>query len=231
MLGKALTETYELPEDLLLSTYLLTRRAGVLSTRLTHDGSSIVEGRSYRELSNSKRRYQRKKVILLVRDPRDVVISCYFQATRRVRRFDGTLSDFIRDDRYGIVKILAFYNTWYANRDVPRECLLLHYEDIHADPAKVLTETLTFVGANNVDDQVVRKAVEYSVFSKMKEMEKGKRWTSDVMQPGNGVDADSFKVRRGVVGGYLDYLNEDDVQYVDRAFEEHGWAFGREDDS
>lgn len=227
MLGKALTETYRLSEDLLLDTYMLTRRAGVLPTRLTHDGSSIVKGRSFRALSDGKNRYRNKNVILLVRDPQDTVVSCYFQATRRVKRFDGTLSDFIRDERYGIEKILTFYNAWQANLDVPRDCLILHYEDMHADPHKVLAETLAFVGAHNVADHVVSSAVEYSAFSKMKAMEKANRWTSDALRPGSGVDEESFKVRRGVVGGYRDYLSDEDVQYVERAFEEHGWAFGR----
>lgn len=234
MLGKALAEAYRLPEDLLLNTYALTRRAGVLPTRLTHDGSSNAEHLSYRELADSKAKYRHKGVILLVRDPRDTVVSCYFQATRRLSRasrFDGSLSDFIRDERYGIEKILTFYNTWYANLDVPRDCLVVHYEEIHADPRKVLLETLAFVGAQDVDDQIVQDAVEYSAFEKMKELEKAHRWTSDVMRPGTDVDEESFKVRRGVVGGYRDYLTDEDMQYVGRAFEEHGWEFAREDDS
>lgn len=81
--GQGAHETYGLSEDLLLDTYVLTRRAGVLRTRLTHDGSSIVERRSFRKLSNSNR-YRNKKVVLLVRDVRDILVSCYFQATRRV---------------------------------------------------------------------------------------------------------------------------------------------------
>lgn len=230
MLGRALTEAYQLPEDLLLDTYLLTRKAGVHATRLTHDGSSIIEGRSYRELSSDKRKYRHKSVILLVRDARDTVVSCFFQATKRVGRFDGTLSEFIRDERYGIEKILTFYNTWHKNLDVPRDCLVLHYEDVHQNPNKVLAETLAFVGAHDVEDEIIRSAVEYSTFDRMKDLEKTARWTSDIMRPGSGIDEEGLKVRRGVVGGYRDYLSEEDMQYVERAYEQHGWAFGREVD-
>jgi hypothetical protein len=226
MLGKALSEMYELPEDLLLDSHLLTRRAGVLPTRFTHDGSSIVERRSFRQLSQSKRRYRNKKVILLVRDVNDILVSCYFQATKRVRKFEGTISDLIRDERYGVRKVLAFYNVWFANRHIPRELLMLRYEDMHSDPHKVLAEVLAFVGAREVEEQVLRSAVEFSRFSRMKEMEKSSRWARTVMRPRNELDEESFKVRRGVVGGYRDYLSEEDMQYVDEVIEEMGWALG-----
>jgi hypothetical protein len=226
MLGKALTETYGLSEDLLLDTYVLTRRAGVLRTRLTHDGSSIVERRSFRKLSNSKRRYRNKKVVLLVRDVRDILVSCYFQATRRVGVFEGTISEFIRDERYGVRKIVTFYNAWFENRHVPREFLVLNYEDMHSDSHKVLAEILAFLEARDVTEQAMRNAIEFSRFGRMRAMERGSRWARAVMRPGHELDEESFKVRRGVVGGHRDYLSQEDIQYMDEVIQELGWFFG-----
>jgi hypothetical protein len=214
MLGKALCEAYKLPEDLLLDTYFLTRSAGILTTRLIHDGSSTDEDRHYRRLSQNKRKYRHKKVILLVRDVKDTLVSCYFQATRRVRkvrRYAGSISDFIRDERYGARKILSFYAAWFAKRHIPRGFLLVRYEDMHRDPHKILAQVLAFVGACRVEEQVVASAVEYSKFSRMKEMERSNRWDDDILRPGDEKDEESFKVRRGVVGGYREYLSEKDI--------------------
>ena len=106
----------------------------MLPTRFTHDGSSNTEGRPWQDLDTDKSRYHGKKVVYLTRDPRDVVVSCYFQATRRKSLFHGTISEFIRSDKYGIRKIVAFNRIWHAARNVPEAFLLVRYEDLHVAP-------------------------------------------------------------------------------------------------
>jgi hypothetical protein len=226
MIGKALVDTYELPEDLLLNTFVLTTRARILATRFTHDGSSIVESRGPHHLLGSKRKYRNKKVILLVRDIRDTLVSCYFQATKRVRKYEGSVSDFLRDERYGARKIVSFYKGWYDNRHVPNEFAFVRYEDMHIDARAVLRTTLSFIGAASVQDDVLYDAVDYAEFGHMKRMERRNQWTRRAMRPGTESDEDSFKVRRGVVGGYMRYLNRDDVEYVNGVIQEFGSPFG-----
>src|SRR5258705_10176687 len=53
-------------------------------------------------------RFQRyrsvEKIVYLYRDPRDVMVSLYFQVTGRFKDFfgyEGTISDFIRDEYFG----------------------------------------------------------------------------------------------------------------------------------
>ena len=41
------------------------------------------------------------------------------------------------------------------------------------------------------------------------------------MKPGNPDNADSFKVRRAKVGGYRDYLSDEEVARVDAYVEKH----------
>jgi hypothetical protein len=41
------------------------------------------------------------------------------------------------------------------------------------------------------------------------------------MKPGNPDHADSFKVRRAKVGGYRDYLSDEEVARVDAYVEQH----------
>ena len=56
-----------------------------------------------------------KRVIVLVRDPRDVVYTYYFRLRRRQRHpraLDLTFSEFLRDPEFGVDRIVDFMNTW-----------------------------------------------------------------------------------------------------------------------
>ena len=175
MIGRALCERYGLPESQVLDTFELTRAAGILPTIFTHDGTSNTEGRHFRRLDRSKRAYRDKRVLLLCRDPRDTVISCFFEATRRKGVYAGTLSEFLRDPHYGIEKIVTFYELWDAARSVPEEMLIVSYEGLHADPGKVLRETLAFMGASDLPERSVTDAIEYGRFDNMRRMEQAGR--------------------------------------------------------
>jgi hypothetical protein len=114
LIGRALCQRYRLHEAQILDTFALTRAAGLLPTVFTHDGTSNTEGRHLDRLDREKRAYRDKQVVLLCRDPRDTVISCFFEATRRKNVFEGTLSEFLRDPHYGVEKIVRFYESKVA---------------------------------------------------------------------------------------------------------------------
>ena len=106
MLGKALCDHYGLDERDLLRTRLLTDASGLDPVEFTHDGSALTDGKHWSELSADKSEYREDKVALLVRGPKDVIVSSYFQATRRARVYDGALSQFVRSGRFGIRKVV-----------------------------------------------------------------------------------------------------------------------------
>ena len=222
LIGRALCARYGLPESQILDTFALTRAAGILPTVFTHDGTSNTEGRHFDRLDRGKRAYRGKRVLLLCRDPRDTVISCYFEATRRKRVYDGTLSEFLRDPRYGIQKIVTFYQLWEAARAVPEKLLVISYEDLHADPAKVLRETLGFLGASDLPDRLVSEAIEYGRFDNMRRLEQaGGLGEGSRLRPADSADASSFKTRKGKVGGFAETLSEEDLAFANRVIAEH----------
>jgi hypothetical protein len=183
------------------------------------------EGLRYFELPTDKRKYAGKKVILLTRNIKDVLVSCYFQATKRIGKYNGNISEFIRSDRYGAKKIITFYNTWHQNRGVPKEFLHLKYEDIHNKPEEVLSQTMRFLGLHQVEEDLVRDAVQFASFDNMKVMEKEFLFKQRSMRPANVSDDESFKVRKGVVGGYASYLSPDDIDFIDKVKLEMGYPF------
>jgi hypothetical protein len=221
LIGRALCERYRLPESQILDTFALSRAAGILPTVFSHDGTSNTEGRHLRRLDREKRGFRGKRVLLLCRDPRDTVISCFFEATRRKQVYQGTLSEFLRDPHYGIEKIVRFYELWHAASGVPESLLVVSYEDLHADPAKVLRETLAFLGATEVPDAIVSGAIDYGRFDNMRRIEQaGGLGEGSRLRAADPSDPSSFKTRQGRVGGFAETLSKPDLAFANRAIAE-----------
>lgn len=222
--GKALIERYDLPEDLLLDPYKLSSLAGILRTRMTHDVTESLGAMDYRQMRGDAR-YRRKKVIFLSRNIHDALVSNYFQATKRKKFFNGAISDFIRNDRFGAKKILTFYHVWHAKRHAVKEFLHISYEDMHADTSLVLSKVLSFMGVRDISDEILERAVAFSGFENMKKMEKTESLGARRMRPGNMQDEESFKVRKGTIGGHVNYLSAEDIDYIDAVIDEMGNPF------
>jgi hypothetical protein len=172
-----------------------------------------------------KSQYRNKKVLLLSRDVRDTLVSAYFHATKRIKVFEGTISEFIRSEQYGAIKILTFYRQWYEARGVPKDFLFLRYEDLHKTPDAALTNVLTFLGVKRPAADVVRAAIEYASFDNLKKAEAENRFSSSILSSTDGNDPQSSKVREGKMGKYSKYLNEEDVRYIDSQIKNFGCEF------
>jgi len=163
-----------------------------------------------------------RRRIFLVRDPRDTIVSFYFQLTSRARGRalpePTSLESFLRLPDYGIERILVFNRACSDSlRDDPGPAMLVAYEDLHRDALGSLRSVLDFLDAAPVSDEVLRSAVEYGRFENMQRLEReatfdefNKRLV--VRNPG---DPESFKTRKGEVGGYRDYLSADEIAYLE----------------
>jgi len=215
MLGKALIERYSLSEERLLDTYKASRAAGIGPVMFSHGGPRyLFDFRPYDKLTFDADLYRGKKVVHLVRDVRDTLVSYYFQLAKREMLFEGEMSAFLRDARFGAPKIIAYYTQWFRNRNVPRAFLAVSYEQMRAEPVETLTRVLTFLGVADAA-RVAPAAVEYASFENMKKMETGGGFKRKMMQPGDAQDKESYKVRKGKVGGFREYLSDADIAYVD----------------
>ncbi len=183
---------------------------------VSHDGHP--DRQRPEELSGSKGRYRRHRVLLLVRDPRDAVVSLYFQAVKRQwwgGSYQGTLHDFLHEDAGSVASILAYYNTWARQRTVPRALHLVRYEDLHADPHTELRSIMSFIGVVDVSDATIDKAVEAARFERMRELEQSDALGSYRLKPVDPDDEESYKTRRGKAGGYVDYFDGDELAWLD----------------
>jgi len=224
LVGKALCEQFGLDEARVFKTLDLSCAAEILATKFIHDGTGGVAGVKWNEQERDKSRFADTKVALLVRDPRDVVVSSYFQATKRMDAYAGSMREFIRDECFGIRAVVAMYEAWQDSQQVPRDFLLLRYEDLQRDPAACLRTLLEFMGLDDPDPDAIAEAVRYGAFENMRRLERSGRFERK-LSPGDPDDEDSYKVRKGRVGGYVDYLSPDDIAFVERVIAEAGNPF------
>lgn len=179
--------------------------------------------------------YKGKKLVLLVRDPRDVAVSQYFQWRYRMlprkkvlnayppHGTDVEIFDFVCNPACGIPRIVEAFNVWA--RSVPElgdNVLVVRYEDLRSDPAEVLRQVVSFTGIDPSPDDL-EAAKDYAAYENMKKREAtsdGMRGSGQRVKPGDESNPDSFKVRRGKVGGYRDYFTPEQLLVVDAMVEE-----------
>lgn len=154
--------------------------------------------------------FRDRPIIFMVRDPRDVIVSAYFHATRHKRRYEGTLKAFIGDPDQGLAALVGYLNGWATGLARHRHHLV-SYEAMSADPATAIRGILGFLGIP-CDEAALAEAIAASSFSAMRETE------LQVGIPGHDYDrndSESRRMRQGKVGGYRAYLDETDVSLIE----------------
>ena len=176
--------------------------------------------------------YRNLPVVLLVRDPRDTAVSQFFQWKHRMvaRKKvingyplgDVSVHDFIAGEEAGIPKIISFMNDWAEEIGKMPKLLVVKYEDLRADTKGELRRILAFFGQHPADAEL-EDAVNFASIENMRRMEienAKKAGAQRSMKPGDANDPSSFKVRRGKVGGWHDYVTEEQAAALDRMVRE-----------
>ncbi|MFC3150003.1 sulfotransferase domain-containing protein [Litoribrevibacter euphylliae] len=185
------------------------------TTEFSHDDYPMWKHIDF--INKDKSIYQNKKVIFLIRDPRDVLVSYYFQYTKRKDReiandnFDGTMGDFLHHPIGGLPSIINFYNIWAENLTTPESLMILTYEELHNTPFESLKETINFLGFPDYGEKTMLDAIEYCQFENMKEIEEKNLLNNQRLRADNLSDPETFKVRKGKIGGYKDYLSNSEI--------------------
>ena len=102
--------------------------------------------------------------------------------------------------------------------------MIVRYEDVLAYPAQELERILRFMSIS-IDEESLQRAVETASFENMRKLESGSDRTPDLLKkseiasspalmPGDPSDIESYKTRRGGHGGFTNYLDKEDVAFV-----------------
>jgi hypothetical protein len=138
--------------------------------------------------------------------------------------YSRAISDFARDPRYGIEKVILFNKAWLKKGARLRRFLPITYEQLTDNPEAVLGTVVDFVGAEVSDDAIAR-VVSENTFERMHQREANGEYGryGTKLTPRDQADPESYKIRRGKSGGYVDYLSPDDVAYCNAMLERYGY--------
>jgi len=221
LIGRYIVQKNGLNDEYIMDTPNLTMTSGLNPTLFTHDRSSVF-GVPYYQMKKDRSGYSKSKVIFMVRDPMDVIVSYYFHIVKRWRQYEATISEFIRSDLYPMQKMLTFYNIWYDHSDIPKDFLLVRYEELHSDPKNVLYIVLKFLGEEDPDDTLVEESVAFSSFNNLQKLEKNEEFFKSKPAGANEKDINTLHFRSGKIGGYRNTLNEEDIAYLREIINEIG---------
>lgn len=224
MLSGFYHDAYGLSGKTLLGFDNLHRKdARIPKVFFTHDNYL----KDYTGNRDSKRDFYDKKVVLMVRQPQDVVVSEYFNWKYRMKPVKMYLNDFPAHGQdvsvfdfamrpCGLVRILDLMNLWAREMDRVKDLLLIRYEEMRSDPEAVFRWVVRFVGGPERDESI-RAAVEFASLENMRRMEQEKTfWLGGGrMKPGDPSNPQSYKVRRAKVGGYRDHFDEAEAATLD----------------
>lgn len=188
----------------------------------------------------------RQRVLVLVRDPRDVAVSFWFHVRHRAspaelarkdippdaRRLD--LFAFATDPRLGVPRVIRFFNRWWQELPSFVHAARLRYEDLRADTAGELERLTGFLGERHPPERIAA-AVAFASFESLKEKERQGFFASGRLGPADppaaaaaSDDPARFKVREGSVGGWRRHFEPDQAAVLDalvRETLEPGWGY------
>lgn len=227
LIGKYICSKFNLSDDMILKTFQITKFQGLHPTQFSHDTSSWNKKIVYRfdNLPFKKNFYKDKKIIFLTKNLKDTLVSSYFHVKKRDKIYSDTITKFIRSDIYGVKKVLAFNKIWYQNKKITKEFLHISYENLHNDIKNILIKCLKFIGFKKIDEVLLEESIKFSNINSMKKLEKKNYFHNPILKPSNIYDNESYKVRKGIIGGYKSYLSEDDISYINKITNEIGNPF------
>jgi hypothetical protein len=186
-----------------------------------HAGSAYHRPKHLKSLNASVADHY-ERVLVLLRDPRDTVVSAFHHVTKRAPNYDGSLSEFIRDPCRGIAKIVRFHQIWRAAASRREGVAIVTYEKLHSDPEQTLAFAAAFFGYTPTADRIA-EVVTQNRFVLMQSRERSGVYAptyGGLLSPRNVDDINTYKVRKGRVGSYLEELSAEDIAYCNAILEE-----------
>ncbi|KXB08195.1 hypothetical protein AKJ56_01705 [candidate division MSBL1 archaeon SCGC-AAA382N08] len=159
--------------------------------------------------------FKNKKVLLLIRDLRDSIVSRYEKHCKREKDpvdFSVFLREGFLNERSGSFKRpleqkVNFLNSWCKSKDKPDRLLVKKYKELKEKQRKAMKEVLNFLEIPDFNFSLVEKAVDFGSFENMKKLE--------------GKEASEGRVvNKGKTNRYQDHFSPEDKkffeEYVDK---------------
>jgi Sulfotransferase domain len=192
----------------------------------THDISTRQRTSEQLAAEFSLEKYMGNPLVFLVRDPRDVLVSFYYHNLKRIHKTGlpsgTTMDEFVRMPKYGLERLITYYNLSAKNAKIQDNIRFFRYEDLRGGGAYNLEswrEMFEFIFQTPIDLGALQWSLEINSFDKMKkrehQLEQNKN--TDFEEKSD----DLRRVRRGKIGGYKSEMQNETLHYVNDYIEEH----------
>lgn len=165
---------------------------------------------------NAVEPYLSEKIVFLVRNPLDILVSHYFD-TRRYGGYTGDLYSFTQDAVFGYEKLQRYFLLWSPVRK-SKHYFEVRYEKRLQNPDAVLKDLVLFLGFP-LNKEYIEDAVRASTFENMRKMEISRKLTYpssglEVFGNQKNPDKNNMFVRKGVANGYTDYFSSAEIRQL-----------------
>ncbi|MCM3719147.1 sulfotransferase domain-containing protein [Fictibacillus phosphorivorans] len=164
---------------------------------------------------------QYPKVIFLVRDPRDVVISYYFHLIKYYYKGDKSKLSFdtffnrFMDGKYGPGQWNSYVEGWIDNqKNIKNGLLLVRYEDLLKDTGKEVERILEFLELKRSQKEI-EDAIQWASFDNMRALEQKQKM---YLNGTKNVDEKMPFVRSGKVNGWKSFLSDEQQKRMEKEF-------------
>jgi hypothetical protein len=152
------------------------------------------------------------KVVYVLRDPRDVMVSYWHYQKFLGRQMDQTLADYLRREDHWPCEWDAHVASWLCPRLHPN-LEVVRYEDLHTDAEGSIRRVLDLAGIVCTDERI-RAAVEAARFEKMRKAEERHGVN------GRAANSDEKFVRKGRVGGWQEEMGPEALRILEERYGE-----------
>lgn len=153
-----------------------------------------------------------RKVIYLVRDPRDVMAS-YVKMVSGLGRKESSDDIILKDHYLYFGSWRDHTSAWIENR-FESDILYVRFEDLKTDPTAQLERILNFAGLDRTKD-VISRSINGNKIESMKRKESVMGLDINLVSKGKFKPGAMFN-RSGKVGGYKDVLTQHQIDYIEQ---------------
>lgn len=218
MLSRLYTLRHGLPAELMLEFDNLHRRVPAIP-RLFFTHANYI--RDWTGEWTSREHFREVRTVLLIRHPCDVAVSQYHQWRHRMRPWKTVLNrypppgapvgleEFVLDPAVGLPAILGWLEVFERALPAIAAHHLVRYEDLRRDTAGELGRLLDFLGTPATAREI-EAAVDFARLDNMRRLEAAGalRFAGIRGRPKDATNPESFKTRKGSVGGWREELGE-----------------------
>ena len=165
-----------------------------------------------------------KKAVLLVRDIRDVLLSCWASYVEHGMAsiiadgdFDGFLLNFLEGRALAVGSWQEHLRSWLDSPLAKSgNLMVVRYEDLRGNPEEVVRQVLQFLGVSR-DLKIIRNAIENNTLQQMRAKEDRAKRAGErpaLLARYRGIQEDGRFVRKGAIGGWRSKLTDAQVKIV-----------------